>query len=57
MASNKHKTAGRFCARFKTKDEADAYEAHVRAFGQEPDWAHTADLEELKLNVEKLSDD
>jgi hypothetical protein len=53
----KHKTAGRFRARFKTKDEADAYEAHVRAFGQEPDWAHTADLEELKLNVEKLSDD
>ena len=36
---------------------ADAYEAYVRAFGQEPEWAHTADLEELKLNVEKLSDD
>lgn len=53
----KHKTAGRFRARFKTKDEADAYEAHVRAFGQEPDWAHTADLEELKGTVEKLSDD
>jgi chromosome segregation ATPase len=52
----KHKTAGRFRARFKT-DEADAYEAHVRAFGQEPDWAHTADLEELKRTVEKLSDD
>jgi hypothetical protein len=31
--------------------------ANVRAFGQEPDWAHTADLEELKLNIEKLSDD
>jgi chromosome segregation ATPase len=53
----KHKIAGRFRARFKTKDEADAYEAHVRAFGQEPDWAHTADIEELKRAVEKVSDD
>jgi hypothetical protein len=52
-----HKTAGRFRARFKTKDQADAYEAHIRAFGQEPDWAHTADIEELKGRVEKFSED
>jgi hypothetical protein len=31
--------------------------ANVRAFGQQPAWAQTADLEELKLNVEKFSDD
>ena len=52
----KHTTAGRFRRRFKTKEEADAYEADVRASGQEPEWAHTADLEELKRTVEKLSD-
>lgn len=45
---------GQFRARFKTKDLADAYEAHIRAFGQEPDWAHTAHLEGLRYAVEEL---
>jgi hypothetical protein len=53
----KHETAGQFRARFKTKDQADAYEAHIRAFGLEPDWAHTADVGELASSVEKLSED
>lgn len=39
----RHPRNGRFRRRFITKDKADAYETHIKAFGEEPDWAREDD--------------
>jgi len=48
-AEIKHQKNGRFRRRFKTKDVADSYEAHVKAFGAEPDWAQDQGATEIGL--------
>src|SRR5258708_2678522 len=35
----RHPKAGRFRKRVRTKELAEAYESHIKAHGEEPDWA------------------
>lgn len=52
----RHPKAGRFRKRFKTKNLADAYEAHIKAHGAEPDWARPS-AEYAKDSFKVVADD